>query len=199
MYYFDCKMFDRFILMAKHVRYINVVLFVFIISSGISNAQRSILRTPKTDQDTLMVRVESGGSVDFRVNSIRKYNEGLEYNNWSRLAVLVILSSTSNSWDLEFKAFTEHIIGDGGNEIDLSYISIVAEDGGGNKDLSSFIQGEKSLESDYQTLIAGVDTEGDFHDFKIYITYRLGKGAEKLLGESPGYYVVDLEFRVTAQ
>ncbi len=159
----------------------------------------NLLYAQNNEPDTMMIRVESGGSVDFRFNSMTKYEEGLDYQNWSRLAIYFIDEENINrNWNLEFKASTIHIIGDSGKQLELDYISLVAEDGGGAADLSAWIEPEKELESGYQALVVNAP-QGSFNDNKIFITYRCGKGAKILLGEPPGYYVVDIEFRVTAQ
>ncbi len=183
----------------------NCYIYIAIIISGVflpetSLAQISFSRTPKSDFDTLLVRVESGGSVSFRINSMNKYNEGVEYNDWSRIAVYFIDEDDEfRTWNLQYKATTLNIIGDSGIDLylDLDYLTIEAKDGGGGNDLSGYVQPEKELDSEFQTLIENAP-QGNFSDNKIIITYRFGKGGNILLGEPPGYYVVDIVFEVTA-
>jgi len=159
----------------------------------------NLIHAQNSQPDTMMIRIESGGSVDFRINSMNKYEEGVEYQNWTRLAVYFIdEDDPGRSWDLEFKASTMFIIGDSGKQLDLDIISIEAGDGGGNTDLSAWMQPEKDLDSGYQLLVADAP-QGGFNDNKIIITYRCGKGSKILLGEPAGYYVVDIEFKITAQ
>ncbi len=132
----------------------------------------------------------SGGSVDFRINSLNKYNEGVEYADWTKLEINIDDLGQDDIWELQFKANTQNIIGDGDNDLDLDYISLVARKEGGNGN-----QIEIPLEDDFVTLTEG-DGEGDISKI-VYITYRCGKyGDKKLLGEPFGYYVVDLVFRV---
>ena len=100
-------------------------------------------------------------------------------------------------WELEFRANTENIIGDSGNELDLEYIYLVAKDP--NEDGITVYEAE--LTSQWQTLVEGNKSVG-FDDFKILITYKCGRDPKEedkiLLGEPPGYYYVDIEFKVEA-
>ncbi|MFW5793353.1 MAG: hypothetical protein ACOCWC_03645 [Bacteroidota bacterium] len=159
----------------------------------------SFVNAQDCEADTCLLRITSGGSVNFRINSLNKYNDGVEYAQWTRLAVHFFdeLDATK-TWKLEFKALSIQIHGDGGQNIDLGYISLLAEDGGGANGLSMYIQPEKQLEGNYQTLIEGAP-QGDFDDNIIIISYKCGKGIDKLLNEPPGYYVVDIELKLSAQ
>jgi len=186
-------------------RYIFILITIIgVLISNISLAQftqRSFSRGSKSNE--LAIRVESGGSVSFSINSMTKYNEGVKYNEWTRIGILVDLNAADHEdkdhWKLEFKANTENIIGDSGNELDLDYIYLVAKNDGAT-DLGFYIQEEKPLESGYQTLVEDVDLSGGFDDFKILITYKCGRDPKEqdkiLLGEPPGYYYVDIEFKV---
>ena len=186
-------------------RYIFILITIIgVLISNISLAQftqRSFSRAPKENDLIRAIRVESGGSVSFSINSMTKYNEGVKYNEWTRLGILVDLEheehADENNWKLEFKANTENIIGDSGNELDLEYIYLVAKDP--NEDGIAVY--EQELTSQWQTLVEGNKSVG-FDDFKILITYKCGRDPKEedkiLLGEPPGYYYVDIEFKVEA-
>jgi len=191
-------------------RYIFILITIIgILISNISLAQftqRSFSRAPKENDLIRAIRVESGGSVSFSINSMTKYNEGVKYNEWTRIGILVDLDAAehdgNNNWRLKFKANTENIIGDSEDNLELDYIYLDAKDGGGTETLDGYIQEEKPLESNYQTLVEGVELSGGFDDFKILITYKCGRDPKEedkiLLGEPPGYYYVDIEFKVEA-
>ena len=186
-------------------RYIFILITIIgVLISNISLAQftqRSFSRAPKENDLIRAIRVESGGSVSFSINSMTKYNEGVKYNEWTRIGILVDLEheehADENNWKLEFKANTENIIGDSGNELDLEYIYLVAKDP--NEDGIAVY--EQELTSQWQTLVEGNKSVG-FDDFKILITYKCGRDPKEedkiLLGEPPGYYYVDIEFKVEA-
>lgn len=156
--------------------------------------------TKSQDPDIMLLRVESGGSVHFSVNSLIKYQEGFAFETWTRLAIAFVDSADlTRPWRLEFRAGTDSIIGDYGRNIALEYLALEASDGGGNTLLGEGVngnfEGEKVLSTSYQTLITNAP-RGTFQDNKLYISYRLGKGAEKLMGNPFGFYFVDIEFSI---
>lgn len=151
------------------------------------------------------ILIESGGSVPFSINSMKKYQEGMAYEDWSRLALAFsdsitiadVTEVTSATWKLEFKANTHKMFGDYGGELDLSLITLQVACAGGNNDLEAFIiEGEHTLNEGFTTLIEGAP-QGSFQDNKILITYRIGQGAEILKGNPPDYFTVDIIFELS--
>ena len=185
-------------------RYIFILITIIgVLISNISLAQfkqRNFSRGTKSNELIRAIRIESGGSVNFSVNSLTKYNEGVKYNEWTIISILVDLEHEGHDdkdhWKLEFKANTDNIIGDSGNELDLEYIYLVAE--APSKNITVH---EEPLTNEWQTLVEGEESVG-FEDLKILITYKCGRDPEEqdkiLLGEPPGYYYVDIDFKVTA-
>ncbi|MFO8068095.1 MAG: hypothetical protein R6U11_10990 [Bacteroidales bacterium] len=170
-------------------------LFIFIVSLFTYNDSCA----QDCEADTCLIRITSGGSVSFNINSLNKYKEGVDYNQWTRIAIHFSDDvDPTKVWKLEFKSMTAQIEGDSGVDLDLSYISIFAEDGGGITDLSPYIEPEQELTSLYQPLIMGAP-QGSFDDNIIILSYKCGKGIDKLLGEPPGYYVVDIELKLSVQ
>ncbi len=150
--------------------------------------------------DVMLLRVESGGSIHFSVNSLIKYQEGLAFESWTRLGIAFEDSDLpGRTWRLEFRAKTDSIIGDYGRNMALEYLTLEAVDGGGNVTLGVAGNGDFEdgviLSNAYQPLFIN-GPQGTFQDNKILISYRLGKGAEKLMGNPFGFYFVDIEFRI---
>ena len=81
-------------------------------------------------------------TVDFKVNSLYRYQNGMELNNWNLLAVsFKDTVDNTNTWKLQFMASASTLQSDGGStNLDLGTIEILVEDGGGNTNLSSYIQ-----------------------------------------------------------
>ncbi|TVQ18540.1 MAG: hypothetical protein EA361_01320 [Bacteroidetes bacterium] len=155
------------------------------------------------------IRVESGGSVPFNINSYKKYEEGMSFEYWTRLSLSfsdsIVTGTETNvstaTWKLEFKANTISMSGDYGGELDLDLISIKLFDAGGNNELGEFIEeggdeGYVSLSDAFQTLIKNAP-QGNFNDNKILITYRIGQGEKKLLNNPPDYFTVDIIFELS--
>ncbi len=158
--------------------------------------------TAHSQPTTARIMVESGGSVRFSINSLTKYNEGMALEDWTRLAIsFADTLDTSATWKLQFKANTSVIYGDYGRELPLDYLVLEARDGGGNTILgdsdNGFILPPQTLNTIKKTLIEDAP-QGSFQDNKLYISYRLGKGAEKLMGQPSDYYFVDIEFILTS-
>jgi hypothetical protein len=142
--------------------------------------------------------VESGGSVQFRINSLIKYNDGIALEDWTRLSISFSDTVDINAlWKLEIKAMSGVIYGDYGKELPLDYVIVEARNGGGNITLGEGLNGElkgpRYLDTTPQTLIEDAP-QGSFEDLKLFISYRLGTEGEVLLGKHPDYYFVDIEF-----
>lgn len=149
------------------------------------------------DITSARIRVESGGNVPININSLKKYNDGVVYMDWSRIAIAYSDSTvtatdtivSTATWKLEFKANTSQLFGDYGGDMDLDLITLEVVDAGGSNELGAYIKpGPISLSENFQTLIEGAP-QGNFI---ILITYRIGEGAKKLLGNPPDYYTVDI-------
>lgn len=144
-------------------------------------------------KDNLHIRFRpvSGGNVQFVVNSMQKYNTGLAYEGWTTFNVFFVDSADlAKTWDLYVYAETQFIEGDF-NTLDLDYLEleVVSATGGGTLELPTS-PGFGELNA--KPLLTG--TERGTHTLKV--SYRCGKGADKLLGNSPDYYQVVLIFFV---
>ncbi len=177
------------------MKYYWMFALLFIMASNCDNVV--------TAQNThSQIIVETGGNVQFNINSLRKYNDGQELNFWTRLAISFIDTTdlgvaTTATWKLQIKANTSVMAGDYGNDLDLDFLVINVDNAGGNNDLGGFIiPGETTLTSDFQTLIEAAP-QGDFTDNIIFISYKLGTGADALLGNPSDYYFVDIIFELS--
>ena len=149
---------------------------------------------------TSRLKIITGGNVSFIFNSFKKYDNGIIYTDYTKLAVYYIDTTDSGvhqatTWQLDFKANSANIEGTGTNNLALATLELTATDGGGNLSASHYYA--KPLTNSDATL---VDTgpEGDFNDNLINITYECGKTV-KVLNEKPDYYVVDIIFTVSPQ
>ncbi len=149
------------------------------------------------------VMVESGGSIQFNINSMRKYNEGMALDDWTRLAISFHDNQDDDStWKLEIKSLESSIRGDYGHDLPLEYIIIESRDGEGTNNLEAYINaGEIVLSDGWQPLVENAP-QGDFSENKIYLSFRIGTGEEEedaLLGNHPDYYTVTIDLRVSEQ
>ncbi len=149
------------------------------------------------------IMVESGGSVQFNINSMRKYNEGMALDDWTRLAISFHdTDDNTKTWKLEIKSIESTIKGDYGHDLPLDKIIIESRDGEGTNNLEPYIVDEEVILSDgWQPLVENAP-QGDFSDNKIYLSYRIGTGEEEedaLLGNHPDYYTVTIDLRVSEQ
>jgi len=146
---------------------------------------------------TKRVRVVSGGSASFIFNTIKDYNDGKVYSNWSRLYVYFLDTTNvggdgaSTGWELLVRANQTNIDSDDGSlNIPLSTIEITP---------STLIAGATAtpitLTDTDQQIISGIDPGATFIDGEIVITYDCGV-TTPLLGERPEYYSVDLIFTI---
>jgi len=144
-------------------------------------------------KDNLHIRLRpvSGGSVQFVVNSIQKYNTGLAYEGWTTFSVFFVDSADlSKKWDLYVYAETQFMEGDFHNlNLDYLELEVINATGTGTIELPTS-PGFGELNA--KPLLT--NTERGAHTLKI--SYRCGKGADKLLGNLPDYYQVILVFFV---
>jgi len=150
------------------------------------------------NQTDCAVRVLGGGSVDFRINSLGKYNDGVIYDSWTKLVIHFEddpEEPTGNKWKLEFRAISDSIYGGGGRSLDLDFITLEVVQIVGDLGAAAIVEHEQALEDNYVALISNAD-QGIFD---LYITYKIGKGSKILLGEYPGYYVTDIQFKLSVE
>lgn len=142
-------------------------------------------------QLTTRITVNYGGSVYFHVNSMNKYQNGISYTNYTQLELYYKHDDgggnpVGSDWELLVKANSPNIIGDGGNVLSLSQVEITTEIGA-----SSF--GPFPLSSADTRIAWGTQTVLE-ERIIVNISYSCGLPPPGLLGESPDYYFVDLEF-----
>ena len=145
------------------------------------------------------------GTVDFNVNSLYKYQNGMELSNWNLLAVsFEDTVDSGNTWKLQFMASASEIQSDGSStNLDLATIELLIEDGGGTTDLTSYIEPSGDGDDDFDlqagswvTVISGAP-QGSFKDNRVRISYKCGKGSVSLMNKSPDYYTVDIYYRLS--
>ena len=151
---------------------------------------------------TSRLTIQSGGSVNFYINSFDKYQNGITYTNWTTVTVYFIDtldidgSQTALTWKLDVKAMDVNIDGTLSN-LPLNTIEIVATDGGGPAATYSPVFALSSIDNSLVT--AGTQTNLAVPVLTIVnITYHCGKSLtvpdNSLLGKIPDHYTVDLLF-----
>lgn len=146
------------------------------------------------------INVIGGSSVPLIVNSLKKYEEGVTLEGWSRIRLRFneLVSSTTAGWQLNIRAQQSEIISDsGGDNLSLTTLEIRAI----NVDVvkgsytGTAVPATVVLNSGYVELLT--DTEVNDLELIVTISYDLGtKDTNKLLGSEPGYFFVDLEFQL---
>ena len=158
--------------------------------------------TINAQNKTSRLTIEKGGSVYFHFNSLKKIETGIVYSDWTTLSVYFndvtgggLLNPTSK-WALDVKANTPTIVGDNGVGQFLNLNVIELEASGVGADVT--YTGKRTLTNADDKLAGGIVTEdldaSTSPDTRsINITYYCGENIP-LIGESTGYYVVDIIF-----
>ena len=143
-------------------------------------------------QDTFRVGVQSGGNVQFKINSIQHYNTEITYSDWTTLRIHCDTLSIGydNIWELEVKAMeTEDSLQSNypNRALGLDNIKLKARNLTGGPGSASPTD-EKTLSNNYQTLIEF----GDAGTYEVDIRYKLAP----TLGKPPAYYITNLDFHM---
>ncbi len=172
-------------------------LFTFIFSfiAFFSIAQRNI---------TSRLQIEAGSSVYFYFNSFNKINNGISYNDWTKLSVYYIDvdgggASNNTRWALDVKANDSDIRGEAGNTLDLRTIQIEADYiSGSNDGTTTYLNdgvGVELSDTDENLVDKGLETGAVDGPTKVSISYHCGKNAGyELIGEEPDFYFIDIIF-----
>ena len=165
-------------------------LLFFLLISVFASAQHSFGRLTEV-QDTFRIGVQSGGNVQFKINSLHYYTNGATYTNWTTLRIHcdTLSIGSEDIWKLEVKAMET---GDslqsnypdralGLDNLTLEAINFTVISGG-----TLTLTAERTLSNSYQTLIE----EGDAGTYEVDIRYTLGP----TLGKPPAFYITNLDF-----
>ena len=135
--------------------------------------------------------ISSGGHIEFKVNSLYNYEQGVDYTTWRRTTLKVYVDTLlrglhTDIWYLEVNAQTpEFQCNFPSQSLPLDYVTVEALYG----DWST--TGEVKLDADdgsFQTLL----NNGDAGSYKVDIQYKL----DSTMGRAPGYYNTNFIFRV---
>lgn len=156
-------------------------------------------------QGTVRLSVLDGGNVNFYFNSLTKYNSGITYTDYTVLGITCDDDDNPTNgynWTLEVKALTAQFDGDGGNTLPLSTLEITPSKVAGLP--FAALSGTIVLTNVDQTLASEVILNGapaadepSATTDQVGITYECGTTVPLLL-EPADYYVVDLEYTLTA-
>jgi len=145
----------------------------------------------------------SGGAPNFIFNSLRKYNDGVVLNGWTRLRLELredVFLHTG--WQLGVSADQSVIQSDGSATLDLDVINIVVESVSNlsNTTISTVLPFVYPLAmspgpSGHGDVIleGSIDTPSDPVSVELLLSYECGT-TTPLLGSVPEYYTVNLIF-----
>lgn len=171
---------------------IYTILLLIFFSVKLSFAQ------PGPNPYTARLTVVKGNYVDFNFNSLKKYQDGITFTNWTRFIICFHdPDNPASTWQLDFHANSPNIVGETGVNLNLNVLELEASDGGGN--LSATYHGPLELTNvaPYPILVSN-GQQGDERDNIVDITYKCGV-TNKLLGERPDHYSVDIIFTLSAE
>lgn len=173
---------------------LNLVVFIAVCYINIS----TIFCQPDNPYGGISIR--KGGSVQFYFNSFQKMDDGVSYNNWSRLYItyndtsdLGVQSSDVN-WYLTVKANTSQLDGETGEIMNLNVIEIKTSGGDANVNYTDDLSGDVIL-STSEEIIVDSDFTNRNSEYTGYVdvTFRCGV-SNAVSSYKPDFYVVDLIF-----
>ena len=157
--------------------YISFIIFLFL--HGVVQAQSDI---------PYRLTVETGGNVQFKVNTFYYYTNGVDYSDWinTRLKIYCDTLSTGEEWYIGAIAQDSEFISSFPDQsLPLDFVKLKAISGS-----SWSSTGEQTLSSDSYTSL--VENGEDPGSYRLDIEYRL----DSTLGRHPGYYNTNIEFRI---
>jgi len=184
MFRFDLITID--VLMNRVLWIIPFIVFILTCSTN-----RSIV----AQNPSYRLTVESGGYVDFKINTLNRYQGGLSYSNWTRLKIVYDDTRTgtqTDKWYLDFRANTTEFVGDiPGNTLPLDYVSIYVESIVPEDPTTDAVlyQGPHALDGTFTRIV----DNGDEGVFRLNLTYNLDSAA---IGNPDGYYNTELIFKM---
>jgi len=170
------------------VRYILIAIILFIFFTSESQ-----------NQTTARLTIESGGSVEFIFNSFFEYENGISYNDWTKLGVYFIDTiagvPTAMTWQLDVKADDAQIRGVLGN-LPLQTIELSVS---GDPGPTYFAGRLQLLNSDQRIVEDGPQTNLILPSLtNVFVSYHCGETAPfKLFGKPADYYSVDIVYTLS--
>jgi hypothetical protein len=153
------------------------------------------------------ISVLNGGNIPFVFNTLDRLRKGIELNNASKFGITLNTNNVSGhdltGFQLNFRSFNmQPAIQGEVYSIPLDRIRVKAENALGLE--TGLSQGYVSLNTDWMPLFSYENplwTNLSWNTHQISISYECGKpvdmgGNGVLLGESPDYYVVEIEFEI---
>jgi len=142
------------------------------------------------------LNISSGGSVYFYFNSLKKYSDGIKYENFTKLSIMYNDTNTTGTtypqWKLVAKALQTEIQGeDPANTLNLDVIELEATSTSADANPKNILTA-----TDVELLKNGTAT--GVNPASVFITYFCGE-TNKLIGKEPDYYVVDIQFTLMSQ
>lgn len=186
----------------SRVKYIILVAFLCVLSSA--TEMGGIMAQ---EWNSARISVLNGGNIPFLFNTLDRLRKGIELNNASKFGITLNSNNVSGheltGFQLNFRSFNmQPAIQGEVYSIPLDRIRVRAENALGLE--TGLSQGYVSLNTDWMPLFLYENllwTNLSWNTHQINISYECGKpvdmgGNGVLLGESPDYYVVEIEFEI---
>ena len=163
---------------------ISLIVFLFIHNLG-----------HPQDDPPYRLSLEMGGSIEFKVYSLRHYYQGMTYNDRTTLRIhcdTLDSGKHTNVWYMGVKAQDASFYSSyPGRTLDLDYVTLEVFDGGGIDAFNSgeLTSGEITLNSSNYTALV---EDGDAGNYKVNLTYHL----DSVTGQLPGYYNTNFIFKM---
>ncbi|MCB0395177.1 MAG: hypothetical protein KDD36_00905 [Flavobacteriales bacterium] len=164
------------------------------------------------DWNTARLSILSGGNIPFYFNTLDKYNSGIEVTNGTVLGINIAdlptdpptPNSTLVGWSLEFNSYNgaTDLQGSGANTLPLNTIQLEATNNIGLDPADATYYGLKDLTVAGEVLMETTNAAHlncDWTTHQVNITYQAGMANGSLLGETPDYYVVEIEIILIPQ
>ena len=155
-----------------------------------------------TNGQSLRISIKKGNSISFYFNSLEKYTNGIEYTDFTIIAVAFSEYDNTpvpdSTWQIQIKALTV-LEGSGTNTIALDRLRVFTSNGGSTTPtFSSAIPGNTAgwfeLTGVFQDIVRD-GPEGDFTQNLVNISWDCGV-ANSVMSQNADYYTVDIEILV---
>lgn len=186
----------------SRVKYIILAVFLCVLSSV--TKMSGIMAQ---EWNSARITVLNGGNIPFVFNTLDRFRKGIELNNASKFGITLSTNNVSGhdltGFQLNFRSFNmQPAIQGEVYSIPLDRVRVKAENALGLE--TGLSQGYVSLNTDWMPLFSYENllwTNLSWNTHQINISYECGKpvdmgGNGVLLGESPDYYVVEIEFEI---
>ncbi len=176
----------------------NILAFLIIIFISVN-----ILFNSSFGQVSVRISILTGANVSFHFNLLSKYDNGIVYNDFTKIGITFSDPSGPDSvWQMEIKAIQGTVNGSGANTIDLDRIRVKTTDGTGGTNPALLytvdIHATEWIEltNAYQQIVDDGPV-GTTSSSIVNISWDCGV-TNSVTNSAPDFYVVDIDILVSA-